>query len=48
MLKKFNKKLFGLIATVFAFIAATEIQSASFWTLYQPKAPESLKKTIRS
>jgi len=42
MRSDFGRKLFKLLAAVFTVIAATEIKTASFWFLYQPKAPKSL------
>lgn len=44
MKKLVDSGLFKALASVFVFIAAKEVNTASFWLYYQPKAPKSLVK----
>lgn len=41
-MRKINKKLFALVATLTTLIAATVASSACIWYLYQPEEPKSL------
>lgn len=43
-MRKINKKLFSLVATLTTLIAATVASSACIWYLYQPEEPKSLRE----
>lgn len=43
-MRKINKKLLMLVATVTTIIAATVASSACFWATYQPEEPKSLRE----
>ncbi|MDA8211171.1 MAG: cyclic lactone autoinducer peptide [Clostridia bacterium] len=43
-MKNISKQLFRVMASVLTVLAATEVKTASFWIIYQPKPPKSLVK----
>lgn len=43
-MKRINRKLLMLVATVTTIIASAVASSACVWGLYQPKEPKSLRE----
>jgi len=43
-MKKFNKGLLALVATIATFVATSVATSACYWFLYQPEEPKALRE----
>lgn len=43
-MKRINRKVLGLVATLTTIIAATVASSACYWYIYQPEEPKCLRE----
>jgi len=43
-MKGLNKKIFGFVAVLTTFVAATVASSACYWYFYQPEEPKCLRE----
>ena len=43
-MKKLNKGLLAVVATIATFVATTVASSACYWYFYQPEEPKALRE----